>query len=617
MDYGKELWYKRDKNDPFLPSVLCETIKTLDDNQEDVRSNNLRNLRLYSNRLYESLRADDPTMEKYTYASDRITCNVVRSIIDTAQALVATTPPRVMCLTSGGDYYQRQKAKNLTKFLDGMFSTLRAYPIGREVFKDAAIFGTGCLRVGHDEEQITLERLFPDEVVVDDVDARYGTPRNLYAYKEWDKSVLSALYPKAKEDIQHSTTFRTYRTFSRGVSDPVGVVECWHLPSSGKANDGRHIIAVEKGILVDEPWKRQAFPILFFRWDTNSIGFFGHGLSDILRPVQTEINYLLYKIQKIMNTSTMKIFIHGSTKVPEEQMNNQDAGFVRWNGSVKPEYVVMPTIGQEYFAQVETLIQRAYMESGISQMAAQSLKPAGIDSGKAMREFQNVQSQRFQVVGLTYNEFFVDLSRQLLYTAADLDEKLDGGYSVMAKGKGFLENIPWKEVALPEDDFIIEKYPTNLLSHTPAGRLQDVIELVGNFPQLQDYGLDLLDFPDIDSAKDIVCADKKIIEMTIGKILNKGTLLSPEPFMNLQWGLKYVNNAYQKAIVDEVPEDKLELFRAWIKQAMDLMKPPPQEVPEVPQGGIPPGAVPPAPAGMPPTPMPPEMMAQGGGMPPV
>ena len=51
----------------------------------------------------------------------------------------------------------------------------------------------------------------------------------------------------------------------------------------------------------------------------------------------------------------------------------------------------------------------------------------------------------------------------------------------------------------------------------------------------------------------------------------------PEPFQNLQWGVKYFQSAYLNARENGVDEDRLEMLRQWMVAADAMMNPPQPE----------------------------------------
>ena len=135
-------------------------------------------------------------------------------------------------------------------------------------------------------------------------------------------------------------------------------------------------------------------------------------------------------------------------------------------------------------------------------------------------------------------------------------------------------------------------YPSSALPTTPAGKLEKVIELYQAGFLGKEEAFSLLDFPDLEAASSRVGADYNDIMMIIEKMLDEGKYQTPEPYQNLELGVKEVQRAYLKARMNSAPKDRLELLRRWISQAQNMMglaKPPP--MPDM-GGGLPMGGAP-------------------------
>jgi len=61
------------------------------------------------------------------------------------------------------------------------------------------------------------------------------------------------------------------------------------------------------------------------------------------------------------------------------------------------------------------------------------------------------------------------------------------------------------------------------------------------------------------------------IEMIIESIVENGVYFSPEPFTNLPFALKKMNQAYTRSKLDGVPEDRLSLMRRYISECQNLL----------------------------------------------
>jgi len=139
--------------------------------------------------------------------------------------------------------------------------------------------------------------------------------------------------------------------------------------------------------------------------------------------------------------------------------------------------------------------------------------------------------------------------------AKDIDENEEGGFKVKSSNKRFVEWIEWKDVNLEEDQYVMKIFPTSSLSQTPAGRLQDVQELLqAGFISKED-GLRLLDFPDLERTLSLDNAAVEDIESVIDQMIEKGEYEPPEQYQNLVYGIKKVQSAYLRAKLNKAPPD--------------------------------------------------------------
>jgi len=588
-----EQWWSPETKDEELAHSLVSHFKSLDENQSYRREANLRNLRLYSNLAVLGLSSTD-YMQEELLPRNRLKMNVIQSAIDTAQALIATNRTRIQFYTFDGNYKVQQKAKNLTYFTDGQFYKANVYSTSPEVFRDGEIFGTGFAKIFEQDGDIVVERVFPDEIIIDDIEGKYSKPRSLYQYKEVDKGILAAQYPELKSEIFDAGKIRGTESWLIQHSQPVGVLEAWYLPSRKDAKDGRHVICIDGCTLLDEPWEDEEFPFAIFRWNPRPLGYYGQGICEILRDTQVEINYILQKIQRHLNLASTKIFMEKGTSTNKGNMTNEDISVVEYAKGAKPPIpVAIQAISPEYYQQLERLWNKAFELIGISQMAAISRKEPGITAGVALREVNDIQSQRFQHQSQAWDRFHLAVARQMIKLAKRIDERGEGSYKILSKVGNKLREISWEEVNLDEDSYIMQAFPTSFLPKTPAARLQSVQELVTAIPQMQEHALSLLDFPDLESVTSRLNAPQDIMKHIVYMILEKNTFVPPEPFFDLDYGVRFMQTSYIQAKMNKVEENKLSLMRDWMAQAIDLVRPPEPPMPL-------PGEVPPIEAAVPP-----------------
>lgn len=562
-------WWQADKSK--IHEDVFSHVSHLNQFQSYRNLDNLAYIRLFENLDITGLDAFNYTrVENNMTVRHRVTLNVIQSMCETVTSKITKNKPKPKFLTSGGDFSMQQRAKRLNRFIEGQFNNMGIYEAASQAFLDSTIFGTGAVKFYIHDGEVKCERVFIDEIIIDDAEAIYGKPRQMHQRKYIHKDVLKARFPKFKKEIDEARTdTNTYSPGSR-QHDMVQVVESWHLPSGPKAKDGLHSITISNATLFSEPYEKSTFPFVFMRWTLRPLGFYGQGLAEQLRGIQLEINKILRTIQISMHlTSIPKVFVDSTSKVVTGHLNNEIGGIIKYTGN-KPSFESVGAIPSELFSHLDRLYQRAYEISGISQLSAQSAKPAGLDSGKALREFNDIETERFMSVARRYEQFFLDSAELIITLMRDL-VAMGNEAAVKIKGKDFVDKINWKDVDIDDDKFVIDVFPTSGLSSTPAGRLQEVQELLAAGLIGREDGMKLLQLPDLENLMNLENASITNIEKMVEKMIMEGEYQPPEPFQNLQLLIKKTQEAYLFYKNEGAPEDRLELLRRYMNDAQTLI----------------------------------------------
>lgn len=569
MQNNDYYWYKA-KSD--VNSAVFAFVKRLDNQQSYRQMDNLRFMRLYGNYEFSATSSGNyMRSEPTTAALNRVTLNVVQSMVDTVVSKIGKNKPRPYFLTDDGDFTLQRRAEKLTKFVEGQFESCEFYEKAQMAFKDACIFGTGILKIYRQNDKIKTERVFPDEIMVDDTEAYYGQPRQMHQRKWIHKDVLKAAFPTYAGSIDAAATDSGRQDeYKDRNGDMLLVIESWRLPSGEKAKDGKHAICISNETLFEEQYTKDYFPFVFFRWNLKPLGFFGQGIAEQLTGLQLEINKLLKTIQISMHlVSVPKLFVEAGAKIVTSHLDNKIGGIIKYAGT-KPEYSPLGGIPAELFSHMDRLYTRAYEIVGISQLSAQSQKPGGLDSGKALRTFNDLETERFMEVAQRREKVFLDSSKIMVDLAKDI-AKDTGNYEVKVAGSGFLKTINWKDVQLENDQYMMQVFPTNALSQTPSARLQEVQELMQAGLMEPRDGKRLLDFPDLKAFRSLDDAAIEDIDRQIELMVDKNEYQTPEPYQDLEYGIKKMQSAYLKYRAQNAPEETLELFRQWISDANNLI----------------------------------------------
>lgn len=547
------------------------TLTFLQDRQSYRSRANLTHLRLYGNMDMLGLTVGTYAMDR-SKSDMRLKFNVIQSVVDTVTSKITKETPRVMFLTEGGDFTKRQRAKKLTKFVDGQFYASQSYQNGQLAATNACVLGTGGTKVFKDGNKICEEDVFIDEIWTDDAESFYGKPGTLYQSKAISREVLKQDWPQLEREINNAKLADQSLVRSDYTVDQIKVVEAWHLPSGPEAEDGRHAICIDGATLEYEDYELDVFPIVFIRWLDRLRGFYGQGIAEQLLSLQLDLNKTLRTIQMCLHLCGVPHWlVQQGSKIVLAHLNNMIGGIIQYSGS-KPELQTPNPVPQQLADHAERLVRYAYEQVGVSMLSAQGKKPAGVDAGVALRELIDIESDRFTTFQKRYEQYYVDKAKLHIKLTKKLVEE-QPNYAVLYKGKAGLEEIKWKDVELDDDQYIMQPFPTAFLPKTPAGKFQMVQELVqAGFLQKED-AVKLLDFPDIEGTTNLLVSAANEMDLVIEKIIEDNQYTAPEPFQNLEYGVQKMQNAYLQGKLTNVPEERLEKMRRWMNEATEKLAP--------------------------------------------
>jgi len=566
-----EKWYTIKKDDETYRRLI-PLMNKIQENQIYRRAENLMWARLYGSVDIMGLTPTTYSRPNPISQGVRPKFNIVASCIDTLAAKISKNRPRPFFLTDGGNWTLQTKAKKLQKFIDGQFFETKTYQQTDKAFIDAGTFGTGLCKVFSAEGKIIVERVIPDEIIVDDAEAVHNNPRNLYQKKLVDRDMLINLFPEYKAQIldlpKPADEFGFYNVTD---ADYVEVMEAWHLPSGKSTNDGRHVISTRNCDLVFEEYNRTHFPFAKLTFRDRLAGWYGQGVAEILMGVQISINRILRNndVSQYLHSAAAWLVEEGSGIV-SAHLNNDIGHIVKYRG-VPPELKVFSSVNPEMYAQIREHMQRAYEEVGISQLSAASQKPAGLNSGKALREYNDIESERFVKLGQKWEQFHLDIASLMIEEAKVISEQ-DPKFSVLAKDGNFIERINWKDVKMDEDKYQLQVFPTSQLPRAPYARMQYVTEMQNAGYIDPETAQELLDMPDIEQFANLSFAGRRVIRDSVQKMMESNEFIPPEPFQDLSYTLSYAQMYYNYAKLHGADELKLEMLRRYMEQANALIQ---------------------------------------------
>lgn len=574
----QEWWKEPDKTK--RASQLCGTAAYLKTNQTYRMRQLACDVRLYCGlSIYSYAGSNVSRMDRTrTLPDDRPTFNIIQAGADTLVSRLSQIRPEPKFLTDGADYRQRHLAQSLNRFILGEFYQTHAYEKSVKLLRDCIVMGTGALKVYEGEnDKVCIDREMITNLFVDDNDSYDGDPRQLLQLKLMDRAKLINSYPGSKGIISQAPVAYPDNSPDTGrtTADQVMVVEAWRLPSGDDPeaqgySPGLHSLATVNGIIDEEPWVKPKFPFVFMNYSDPFQGYWGQGLATQLFGTQLSLNRILYTIARaIMLVGVPRVFIDNASKVTKTSQNNEIGVIVNYSGT-KPSYEVAPCNAAELYAERDKLIQYGFQQAGISAMQATSQKPEGLNSGAAIRSYDDISTDRFAALSKRYENVFIDLAYLVTDTAMDI-AKRTGKYQTVYPNKDGTKEIDLPAMKFLKDPFVIQCFTESSLPRTPAGRIQAVTELVQAGMLSIKEGRRLMQAPqDLEQNERLDNASEERIFQALDNIVEDGKYTPPDAFMDLQLANQLTVQYYNLYMAAKLEKTKAELLRSFFSQIQAL-----------------------------------------------
>lgn len=578
-----------------------------------------------------------------TYLNATLPDNVCKMAADTLTAKVATIRPIPLVFTQRGNWADARKARKMRQFGEGEFYRQKIHEeVGPRIIKDALVGRGGVVQVYVDGKKPRVERCHPWTIFHDDWDAEFGEPLTCMRLRTMDRTIsirklgTTPEKRKALEEAGHfSSTARMRDEEMNSTVDRVELVEAWYrCPGHDPDDDehectGRHVIICEGCVLFDEPWPHDFFPFAWLFYDTPNTGFFGSGLVQTLEGYQCSINEANCKTQEMFDLSGKLVLLRDGSGVFKTDITNGLRVAHCKPGPYEPTVVDLDMVNEHMRQRAPELVERALNASGVSQMAAQSEKPAGVESGIALQTLDDVETQRHIVFGRRFETWCMNVMR-LLFECVKKIAREHGDYAVKVPMKGAYLELSWKDVEI--DGFQLHLQSVGNLYLSFAGKLEKLKTLFEMGAIDRGTFMRHLDAGDVQSELDLETADKLLVDEMLESMLDAKTkeeadekYVDPHEDLPLAWAIRRTHQKKLQAQMDGAPLHVLEALKRFRddckyledKQAAANMNgtplgggPPPPPAPAPPDGGIPldPGMAAGAPG---------NMMPDGGMAPPI
>jgi hypothetical protein len=510
----------------------------------------------------------------------RITMNVIKPVVDTAAAKIAKNKPRPLFLTEKAPYTKQQSAKKLSQFIEGFFEENEVYEKGQQVFQYGGVYGTGFLKPYRVHDQIMVDPIIASEVWTDEIDSLYGYPQVMFQVRYLHRDTIADSYADGDEELKNrikgAQPAKDLPTGNPYASETLQLVEAWKLPTNKDKSDGKRILFVDGVTIAFEPWEKTYFPFAKFTWSPRLLGYFGSGIPEELIGIQIEINRILKDISEAHTLFAVpRVLAHDNARM--SVITNKIGSILKWHGKERPEFFTPQAFPSEVYQHLERLYNRAFEITGVSQLSATGKKPSGLDAAVALREYQDIETDRFMLAGQRYEKLYLQLATMIVDIADEIYEA-NPKLSAKVKGRKFIQSISWKDINLDKDAYIMDVFPASALPRSPAGRIQTAQEWYKEGIIDKEEFLKICDIPDLEDLTSLKLASIDDAKAMIEQMLDHGKSQVPNTLGNLQLQLQISQSAALRAKQDGYPEERLELVYSFIKQCLAELKklePPP------------------------------------------
>lgn len=535
-------------------------------------------------------------------AVGRMRFNLTQAAVDTGASLILSARTVPMAMTVDATYDLQRRAERWSRAIQGQFHKLGVFDLAADIGVDGLQTGTGFAlgwvetERGPDGQPINpkpcLERILPNELLVDSVDGQYRNPRSLYRPKFIAREQLIAMYPQHERLLRvaggpNEQDYIDYFIRRDNKADFVKVVEAWHLPSGKGKGDGRHAICTDNVDLRVEQYKSERFPIVAYRYAERRMGYFGQGLVERVMPAQIRLSELQQAKRDMQRLcSNPYVMIEENSNVRFDMLTNMPGQEVRYRGTM-PQIVVFEGTPADLSQEEAQIKAEVWEQEGFSAALQQGEVNKGLSSARAVRAADDVASRRHVMPIRLYETLFLGFT-QLIEDLNDQCAEIDPDYKVVGRYRSgrrtWIKEDRWLDLKLPPNAVEVNVFPISALPTTPMGMWSALEELTAAGMVGRSMAMDLQQFPDIDAWDTLANSNLDLTRWQIDRMLD-GIPELPIPqqfFFDPAESPALVTQAMLVAYRMEAPDHIIALFEAYLAHAKTLSQqaaPPVQQAP--------------------------------------
>lgn len=580
-------WWEVDKESPeAVAGAVFATVTDIERRQQSIHDGHRRHARAYAGYMPTGFVWGENQASR---APQEVSRSVIRSVCDTATALISRFRPKPSFVTDGADWAVQRMAMDLDKFMIGAYEIGNVYKTAARCFHDSTVFGTSAWKLvptgAGKSFRVDCEHVLIDDLVVDEDECReHSEPVNTYHRVPMRADALVRQYAQGDAGKKISKESKARREAiaaakgGRGSDWPGGrtvrpdsciVVEAIHVCGTR----GRRVVAVAGCTLVDEAWEFDWHPYVVLHWAPPLSGFYGDGIAYRQYGRQQRITYLYRWIQRCHDLfATPRAWVDPAGGPPTMQLSNEIGQVIL--SRRPPVFQTQQVVPPEVYRWLDGLERGTFDDEGISQATASNQLPSGIESAPAQREYSFKEGNRFAPVSQRWEHAVaVETPKKMIamYRAAAGDGE---GAAVPFHSRKLRQTIDWSAASLEEDAYMIRAEASSLESLSPSSRTQAAIELSQTGWITPSEGRSLLGHPDLERSDQIGSAPRRYAEWVLLQLM-RGTAMAVNEFADLVELRKVVQGGYLDAVTRNAPEQLLANLERYLDELTAIEPPPP------------------------------------------
>jgi len=551
---------------------------------------------------YQSMRRYGSVYEYGYRASERITSrekaidettlyfNPSQNIVDTVVAQV-TMPKLLTYALPQGDagFLLRRKAMDMNRGVAAERDRLEMDRHEEDAVRSFALQAGGFIKVTDTPwGEVVAENCSPLDMLFDEAESYYGTPRCWYHRYRMDRYVALEMWGREYDGAIGTPEERRERIMrcSRAIidnddflpsDDIIEVIEAYRLPSrdwdEDDSNlsecDGRYAVCIEGQTLCYQPYYYATPDIAHYIPRRSRAGVWGIPIMRQLVAGQREFEYTTSKLQRShRRTGSANIIARRDSNIAIRHLTNDQGAIVEYDTTPPQEW--NPNAASSQMYQYRDMIPTDMMRFvGSSEYSAQSQVPSGLyqASGKALMLFEDAENKRFIEWHRERERLALRTSKLILRAIKRILARGSEYKSRYIHDKKAYFDIDWSKVVDEVGECEIRVFPVGALSQNPAARFKELDALMNrgaiSLPQFKK----LFPLPTIDDELSLDISERDVVEWAMDKIAYEGEMVHVESFDNPGLCIEIAGKFYNKVRKLGLPEDRLEMIRNYILEA--------------------------------------------------